>query len=278
MIGQENLQNRIQEQISNNTFPRFAILVGQKGSGKKTFARNIAKWLCENIIQLEDVKVDSIRNMVEEAYKIHTKTIYIIPDADVMSLAAKNAILKITEEPPNNAIFIMTLQDENNTLATIRSRGTIFRMDNYKPVEIHAFANYYLNHTLHDDEDEVIKNICETPGEVIKLCGDDRCNALDFYNYVELVVDNIAEVSGANAFKIGNKIAFKNEVDKYDLRLFLKAFMSVCSSRLHEDKIRYAHGIIITSEYLQQIRINGISKIGLFDCWILDIRKEWMGD
>jgi hypothetical protein len=270
MIGQENIQNKIRQQIENNTFPRFSILVGQKGSGRKTLAKEIGKWLGGHVIQLEDVKVESIRFMIDDSYKIAGKTLYIISDADSMSQAAKNAILKVTEEPPNNAYFLMTLEDENNTLATIRSRGTVFRMDRYTPEEL---ERYSIDCGETDETISIIKEVCETPGDVNMLIQMDTTN---FYDYVILVVDNIAEVGGANAFKIGDKIAFKNEEDKYDLRLFLKAFMSICAGRLHDEPVKYAHGVRVTSKYLQQLRINGISKQGLFDSWLLSIREEWM--
>ena len=134
MIGQKHLQSRIEQLITDRTFPRFSILVGPKGSGKKTFAN----WIITKIVRHEalsysqvcpDVKIDTIRQIIESAYKTISTNIYVIPDADTMSNAAKNALLKVTEEPPNNAYFIMTLEDENNTLETIRSRGTVFHMD-----------------------------------------------------------------------------------------------------------------------------------------------------
>lgn len=208
--------------------------------------------------------------MIEDAYRVNTRTFYIIPDADTMSIAAKNAILKVTEEPPNNAYFIMTLQDLSNTLATIKSRGTVFNMEYYSAQEI---GDYYTQN-YDADLNDIILDICETPGEVdlLKTFG-----VYEFYSYVETVVDNIAEVSGANSFKIGEKIAFKaTDTDKYDLPLFWKAFNKVCVQRLREDPIRYAHGVKTTSKYLQELRINGVNKSSTFDMWLLAIREEWI--
>ena len=111
MIGQKHLQSRIEQLITDRTFPRFSILVGPKGSGKKTFAN----WIITKIVRQEalsysqvcpDVKIDTIRQIIESAYKTISTNIYVIPDADTMSNAAKNALLKVTEEPPNNAYFI----------------------------------------------------------------------------------------------------------------------------------------------------------------------------
>ena len=123
-------------------------------------------------------------------------------------------------------------------------------------------------------------DLCETPGDVLAL---NSCDIKEFYNYVKLVVDNIATVSGANAFKIGDRINFKDDAEKYDFKLFLRAFMAVCmdeATRLLEEgsadslaKMNlYLNWERITSKYLQELGINGINKSATFDCWLLDIR------
>lgn len=280
MIGQTHLQSRIEQLIENGTFPRFSIFVGPRGSGKKTFAN----WIITKIVRQEalsysqvcpDVKIDTIRQIIENAYKTISTNIYVIPDADNMSNAAKNALLKVTEEPPNNAYFIMTLEDENNTLETIRSRGTVFHMDRYTPDEIasYFYEEYHANNGK--PEEEIIRAICETPGEVDLLSNIDNKNYIqDFYDYVQLVVDNIAEVSLANAFKIPSKVALKEDAEGYDLRLFWKAFMKVCL----QDDVVYgikAEAVQITSKYLQKLKVKGINKQMLIDCWLMEIRELW---
>ena len=44
MIGQVNLLNKIDKLVENG-FPRFVLLVGEKGSGKKLMSREIANKL-----------------------------------------------------------------------------------------------------------------------------------------------------------------------------------------------------------------------------------------
>lgn len=276
MIGQVELKKRIISQIESGTFPRFSILVGQPGSGKKLMCGFISTHL-HALGYTCGIGVDDIRRMIAEAYRVAAKVLFIIPDADKMSPAAKNALLKVTEEPPQNAYFIMTLSDANSTLNTIRSRGTIYYMDNYSVSELREYANEVTNHTLHDDEFDIIRNICETPGEVNTLLGNDKVSATDFYNYVEKVVANIAVVSGSNSFKIGDKVAFKDtDVDKFDLKLFWKSFMTICVNRIKDDPLRYSNGVRITSKYLQDLRLTGVNKQSTFDMWVLDIRQEWM--
>lgn len=277
MVGQKHLLQALDVLIEKNTFPRFVILSGTEGSGKKLVANKVAHKLCDTVINI-GIKVDDIREMIKYAYKLTTPCTYIIADSDNMSLAAKNALLKVTEEPPNNAYFIMTLQDENKALDTIKSRGNVFRMERYTPLEIEAYASDTFGYS---PEIEIYRALCENIGEAKKL---HSYNVKDFYSYVNLVVDNIATVSGANAFKIGNKINFKDDYEKYDFKLFLKAFMSVCVDRATEllkistveslsEMGTYLDWERITSKYLQELGINGINKSATFDCWLLDIRE-----
>lgn len=263
MIGQQHLQSQIKQLIDNDTFPRFSIFVGPKGSGKKTLLLEMFEG-----IYLEDNKVDSVRKMIEMVYKVGNRT-FIMPDADTMSVAAKNALLKVIEECPNDNYFIMTLEDENNTLETIRSRGTVFHMDRYTPNEIYQYAKEFTNYTLHDDEWDIIKDVCETPGDVNNLGKYPR----EFYDYVQLVVDNIADVSLANAFKIPSKVALKDDAEGYDLRLFWRAFISCCIRDKYVKNKRVVAAVLITSKYLQQLRIKGINKQMLMDNWIIDVRE-----
>lgn len=273
MIGQKRLQENFKQLAENNKFPRFSILVGPKGSGKKLIADWVSLILKGGNItmMLPDVKVDTIRTMITNAYRISKPTVYIIPDADKMSPAAKNALLKVTEEPPNNAYFIMTLEDIENTLATIKSRGTVFYIDPYEPSEIEKF---YMENSGNVNNTRIVQQICDTPGDVLTLQSYD---VNMFWEYVDKVVDNIANVSGSNSFKIADKIAFKDGDDGYDLKLFWNAFSQICLTRFafSESDWAYCNGVIITGKYLSKLKTTGIRKDSLFDLWILDIRKEW---
>lgn len=53
---------------------------------------------------------------------------YVFKDCDNMSNAAKNALLKVIEEPPQQAYFVMLLKSTSNTLATILSRGMLISL------------------------------------------------------------------------------------------------------------------------------------------------------
>lgn len=279
MIGQKELLARLSTEIKNDTFPRFSIIVGKKGSGKKLLARDVIPSMFPDsdiVYTLPDVKIETVREMIKQANKITRRAFYIIPDADNMSGAAKNALLKITEEPPRNAYFIMTLQDTSTTLTTILSRAVVIRMEEYSAQDIGDF--YKENYE--DSIDGIVLDVCETPGDVVAM---KEKGIYNFYDFVTKVVDNIAQVSKANALKITSQMRLKatdeENPDKYDLALFWKCFLRICVQRMKttnkKDVLRYADAIKLTSKSLQELRVTGINKTALFDLWILDIRDIW---
>lgn len=282
MIGQRYLLERINGQVERDRFPRFAIFIGERGSGKKCLASTIADYL-KYPISFVDTKVDSIREVIDTAYKVDAPIIYVIADCDNMSNAAANALLKVTEEPPRNAYFILTCENEENLLQTIRSRGVTYMLEPYSYEDKCDYIDYQGSENqryLFEEDEEFVLEVSSNIGEVELLMSafNKDSNAItDFREYVNLVIDNIAEVSGSNAFKIGDKIALKDEEDKYDLRLFWKAFRSICTDRLKkENDLKYARAIAITGDSLSQLNIRGINKQMLFDTWLLSIREDWL--
>ena len=250
-----------------------------KGSGKKTLINEyIYPKLADNGFGrycLPDIKIESIREMIRIANKI-SNTVFILPDADGMSVPAKNAMLKVVEELPNNNIFIMTLEDINNTLPTIRSRASIYSMNSYSKQEL---KEYYMNKFIIDlNELDICLDIAEVPGD-IDLLG--IMQVATFYEYVQLVIDNISKVSGSNSFKIAEKVAIKEDGEGYDLRLFWKAFIRDCNERAvsyfeqnnNSKGMQYLFWSRETSRALVKSCIKGINRQMLFDTWILNVRE-----
>lgn len=272
MIGQTVLRERIIGQIKRGRFPRFSILIGERGSGKKTLATEIAEHL-KHSITFVDNKVETVRQVIDASYAIEAPIIYVFTDCDNMSSAAANALLKVTEEPPKNAYFILTCENEENLLQTIRSRGVTYMIEPYSYEDKCDYIEEKGVPEFEEDENFILE-VASNCGEVQQMLNMD---VHQFKTYVDLVIDNIAEVSGSNAFKIGDKIALKDEEDKYDLRLFWKAFRSICTDRLKsENDLKYARAIAITGDSLSQLNIRGINKQMLFCSWLISIREEWI--
>ncbi len=92
-------------------------------------ARRIAgkEGVVQHIMRNEDktgIAISQIRELYTATRPRSTgsKRIWIIEDAETMSLDAQNAFLKLLEEPPADVIFILCVKDATILLPTIRSR------------------------------------------------------------------------------------------------------------------------------------------------------------
>lgn len=271
MIGQNVVFERVRGQIARNKFPHFSIFIGERGSGKKTMVKEIASLMNTPIVDVE-VTADIIRDVIEDSYTVIDPHIFLLADCDNMSSTAANTLLKVTEEPPQNAYFILTCESIDNLLPTIKSRGVTYMLEPYSYEEK---CDYLAIQPEQPECENFMLSIASNIGELHDLMAMD-INA--FKDYVNLVIDNIAEVSDSNSFKIGDKIALKDDSDKFDLRLFLKAFSSLCVDRMMtaDDPLKYANAVAITGDSLQQLSVRGINKQMLFDTWVIAIREEWL--
>lgn len=268
MIGQTKILDYIDKHV--DTLSHFIILVAPEGCGKRTIAKYIAEKQGATYAPC-GVKVDEIRDMINTANTVTEKVLYCIENADTMSLMAKNALLKVTEEPPKNAYIVMTVKNDSSILGTIKSRGTVFNLEPYTPNEIKEFAK-----TLHNDcSTEFYRQVCNiatTPGDVGLLFKYGQ----EFIDYVNLVIDNIAEVEPANAFKSSKMLAFKNEDDKYNVTLFWNTFNELLVNRMTKDPLKYARGVEVTSPYISRSMKVGTNLQQLYDSWVFKIREAWL--
>lgn len=275
IIGQDKVLEQIDKWKQQNRFPRFTIINGLKGSGKKMLARHLADTM--EAIPVEcGIKVDELRSIIAMSYKQSEPVAYIIPDADRMSIAAKNSLLKVTEEPPRQAYFIMTIEELNNTLPTITSRGTVLSMQPYTNEQI---LEYTMESGLDipDSDWRLVSEICSTPGEVNELA---QYDISEFYEYICKVLDNIGKVNGANAFKIGTKINFKDSDEDaagWNVQLFLRAIITeaIYRAKKGQDVLKNAQSVYKTSRTISDMRVNGINKSATFDMWLLDMMEIW---
>ncbi|MCR5218010.1 DNA polymerase III [Treponema sp.] len=78
----------------------------------------------ESSFLYESLPVSQIRNFSSWAHlsAVHGKKVLIIENADRMQEGARNALLKILEEPPEDVLFILTTAKRSSILPTILSR------------------------------------------------------------------------------------------------------------------------------------------------------------
>lgn len=210
MIGQKNNINTIIKWRCNKSIPRFIIISGAQGSGRLTLAKIIIKMINAKGIIMGN-SIAEVQETIENAYTITESTCYIFRDADDMKNEAKNALLKVVEEPPNNAYFIMTVHNIDNMLGTIRSRGTVIKMEPYTMQELRSVS-----------DDELKLEYCTNIGEL--QVAHEEVQRTE--NCVDDVLKALREKSGTKLLKATTQLKAKQtETDKIDCLLFFKVFL-----------------------------------------------------
>lgn len=265
-VGQERVKRNVEELVGNSQFPQFSMIVGGAGAGRSTLVKHLSKKLEAQIITMESLKVDDIREVITGAGKLSGTLIYYLKNADELTPQAENALLKLTEEPPKNCYIIMSILDTENVLPTILSRGKVFRLDPYTKAELKQFT-----------DDELILNCASNIGEV-KVFEDIDCKGL--YDFAYKVLINIGKVSTLNSLNIYKQIQLKDGEAGYPTKLFFNMLMHVCIESIKntysvEDIQRHVQTVRLILEQSGSFRIKGANKLALFDIFILDLRKIW---
>lgn len=164
VIGHNEIIEYIQNAVKMDKVSHAYIMNGQKGSGKKMLADLFARTLqCEgegvepcgecrsckqadgnnqpdiikvthekpNSISVDDIRTQVNNDILIKPYSSKYK-IYIIPEADKMTVQAQNALLKTIEEPPSYAVIFLLTENAEVLLPTIRSRCVMLKLKNIK--------------------------------------------------------------------------------------------------------------------------------------------------
>ena len=80
-----------------------------------------------NTISIDEIREQLINDVMIKPYSSPYK-IYIIDEAQKLTLQAQNALLKILEEPPDYGVFLILSTNAERLLPTIRSRCVELRL------------------------------------------------------------------------------------------------------------------------------------------------------
>lgn len=277
VCGQKNLLQDIDTLVKNNKFPRFSIIVGDTGFGKKVISEYIAKQLEASFVPCS-VDVESVRDTIANAYEMTEKTLYMFFDCDGMSTQAKNALLKVTEEPPNNAYFIMTVRDISNILGTLISRGTMFHIAPYSINDLDDFIATK-NYDFDAKTLKIIHQVCVCPRDVQIAKNSD---IKSIYDLADKYIQFIGQVNIANELKINTQLSTKKDDEKIDPTLFLRCVMLCCNAFIieqcsKEDLDVFNTIIKETSSCLQDITSKGCNRQMALDNWIIGTHMKLNG-
>ena len=261
MIGQKNNINTLIQWRCNKSVPRFIIISGDIGSGRLTLAKVIIRMINAKGIIIGN-SIAEVRETIENAYTITESTCYIFRNADDMKNEAKNALLKVVEEPPNNAYFIMTVHNTDNMLGTIRSRGTVIKMEPYTREELLSATN-----------DEILLNYCSNIGQTME----DAENIKNAEYLVNEVFQAFIDKSGTQLLKACTNLRGKQtEKDKCDCTLFMRVFrkniLSLDTSLLQSISIYHI------SRCMQELSRNTINKKASIESMLINILETLKGE
>lgn len=176
LFGNEDTKLRLCDAVVNSTLPHALLICGPRGSGKRTLSTEIIAAsnclmksnssspipckVCANckriysssfpdvtVLERESGKatigVEELRvfresmflSASEAAYKF-----YVIEDADTMTPAAQNALLKVLEEPPQFVHIILLAESGDKLLSTIKSRTQFVQMELFAQNELEDYV------------------------------------------------------------------------------------------------------------------------------------------
>ena len=173
IIGQEQIKEHMHNALQTRKISHAYIIHGEKSSGKEFIARVFAMALqCEkegtepcnecrsckqsvsknqpdiiyvthekpNTISVEDIRGQVNNDVAIKPYSSKYK-VYIINEAEKMTVQAQNAILKTLEEPPAYVIILLLVSNLQTLLPTILSRCVTLNM---KPVSDRQVRKYLM--------------------------------------------------------------------------------------------------------------------------------------
>ena len=169
VFGNKENIDYINSLIDSKKFAHAYLIVGQKGSGKKTLCNYIATKLAEDLLENDpslrhriiegktpDIKVikaeegkksigvDAVRRVIDDIsmtpFELNFK-LYIFEEADTMTVQAQNSLLKVIEEPPANVYFMLLTSNATSLIPTVRSRVQTLKMQMFSSSEIEKYLD-----------------------------------------------------------------------------------------------------------------------------------------
>ncbi|MDY3250927.1 MAG: DNA polymerase III subunit delta' [Candidatus Choladocola sp.] len=242
IIGHKREIAHLEQAISAGKVSHAYIFSGEKGTGKKTLADAFAMTLqCESegerpcgrchscrqagsgnhpdIIYIRHDKpasigVEDIRDQLTGDIQIRPYNgkykIYIIPEAEKMTVQAQNAILKTIEEPPEYAVIILLPANEQSFLDTIRSRCVTL---NLKPVPDEQVKAYLMEHLqVPDYQADICASFAQgNIGKAVRLASSDDFSAIKS-SAMQLI-------RNAGSMEISEIIEFVKSVQEYKITI-----------------------------------------------------------
>lgn len=231
IVGNEKIKKMLNNSLKSQNILHSYLFSGRDGIGKFLFAKVFAKSiLCENmngcnfcksclefntqnnpdftIIEPDgnSIKIGQIRTLQEKIIEkpiISKKKVYIINDADKMTIEAQNCFLKTLEEPQSFVVIIMIAANENKLLTTIKSRCTKIA---FEKIDTKQIINFLNEKKLEIFKDKI--NSVQFDNSMVELSEGSIGKAIkiveksEILKQLEFYIDSFATLSELDIFKM----------------------------------------------------------------------------
>ena len=255
IIGQDFAKKYLTNSIKKNKLNNAYMFEGMDGIGKKKFADELSKLLLdyENLENSPDyvlikpdgnsIKIAQIRNLQSDIVIRPHKDykIYIINNAEKMTVEAQNALLKTLEEPPNYAIIILVTNNKESLLETIKSRCDIIK---FSPIPIEDLKRYLINTGIEEERAQLLAIFSRGSIEnALNLSQSSEFSMMreDIQQYIQIMLDkNIVEI-----------LNIPNNIEKYRGKIIA----------LLDMMINYFRDIILLKENVNKNMLINVDKL-----------------
>lgn len=292
VVGHKDIIKYIQNAVTEDKVSHAYILNGERGSGKKMLANLFAATLlcerkgpdpcneCHSCIQAESgnhpdiirvvhekpgsISVDDIREQVNQTVSVKPcqgpYKVYIIPEADLMTVQAQNALLKTIEEPPEYVVILLLTENADLLLPTITSRCVMLKLRNIKDTLIKKYLMEKLE--VPDYKADICTAFAQgNMGRAIMLAGSEHFNeireeALQLLKYIhEMEMDEIIEA-------VNHITTYKLEINDY-LDILMVWYRDVLMYKATKDveKVVFKDQINVIKEQVKKSSYEGIELI-----------------
>lgn len=272
IIGNEKNKNILEKSIKSGKISHSYIFWGIEGIGKKLIAKQLAKSIlcletkessckCKSCIEFDTnnnpdfiliepeqgkIKIEAIREMqkkVAEKPVISEKKVYIINNAETMTVEAQNCLLKTLEEPPEYVTIILITSNENNLLSTIKSRCTRIYFEPLPKEEIEKYINQNYQEPVSEN---IIKMAQGSISQVINYQ-----EHQELYANIEKMLKEIHQKDLIETIKMAEEIYNSKEQIQYILE-----YMESLVLELGKKNIRYVKCVEIIEDTKKRIKAN----------------------
>ena len=273
ILGQEFAKKYIINSIRNNKINHAYMFEGIDGIGKNLFAKELGKILINtnnaesspDYITIEptgnSIKIAQIRELQSDIIiKPHSNyKIYVINDAQKMTVESQNALLKTLEEPPEYAIIILITNNKESLLPTIKSRCEIIK---FLPISIMELKKYLMDKGIDEKRALLLANFSR--GSIEKAL--ELSESTDFTIMRDDIQNYIQHILDKNMIEILN---IQSDIDKYKdkitvlLDMMINYFrdMMMCMGNIDKDMIINGDRITFIQNMSKKITYSQVSKV-----------------